>query len=155
LQLTGGAAACGTERVEFDYAIEAGEMIHVGLQFAGDANSRWVLCTPNGKTFGCIIEVLNETPGDDATEDKEDNVVAPKAAAAESLELESPDAEMDEWEEVENVDLNLAMCVAMAHLRQKGYEDDTLNAYLLQTYGLDVDRVERVLGVMRTESFRE
>ena len=29
----------------------------VGLQFAGDASSRWVLCTPNGKTFGCIIEV--------------------------------------------------------------------------------------------------
>merc|ERR1719379_826249 len=79
LQLIGGEAACGTERVEFDYAIEAGEMIHVGLQFAGDANSRWVFCTPNGKTFGCIIEVVNETvtsADDDSTEDKENNAVA-------------------------------------------------------------------------------
>lgn len=164
LQLIGGAAACGTERVEFDYAIEAGEMFHVGLQFAGDASSRWVLCTPDGKTFGCYVEVLNETADDLATEDKEDNEVAPKpknnkAADAESLKPDSLnvelDVEMDDWEEVENADLNLAMCVALAHLQEKGYEDDNLNAYLLQTYGLDVDKVERVLGVMRMESLRE
>jgi hypothetical protein len=107
---------------------------------------------------------LNETADDLATEDKEDNEVAPKpkvnkAADAESLKPDSLnvelDVEMDEWEEVENVDLNLAMCVALAHLQQKGYEDDNLNAYLLQTYGLDVDKVERVLGVMRMESLRE
>jgi hypothetical protein len=156
LQLIGGAAACGTERVEFDYAIEAGEMIHVGLQFAGDASSRWVFCTPEGKTFGCLIEVLNQTATDDSTEDKEKSVVVPGPQHFNiGDEAAAPDAEMDEWEEVENADLNLAMCVTLAHLRQKGYEDDNLNAFLLDTYRMDVDKVERLLEVMRTESLRE
>jgi hypothetical protein len=159
LQLIGGAAACGTERVEFDYAIEAGEMIHVALRFAGDASSRWVFCTPSGKTFGCVIEVLNETAVEESTEDKEHNVDAaePKADGAESLKEDTSDAEFyaqldeDDWEEVENVDLNLTMCAALDYLRQKGYEDDNLNAHLLISTDLDVDKVERTLEVLRTE----
>jgi len=167
LQWIGGAAACGTERVEFDYAVEAGEMIHVGLQFAGDASSRWVFCTPDGKTFGCFIEVLNETTnsaGDESTETKGTTAVAPgtcfqagtcEAAEEEALKPDSPDVQLDDWEEVENMDLSMAMCVALAHLRQKGYEDDSLNAYLLTKHVMDVNKVERMLEVMRTESMRE
>jgi hypothetical protein len=165
LQLIGGAAACGTERVEFDYAVEAGEMIHVALRFDGDASSRWVFCTPDGKTFGCFIEVLNQTTNasdEDSTDAKATDAALsePKAMEAKAIDVETstpdvPDVALDDWEEVENVDLSLALCVALAHLRQKGYEDDTLNAYLLNTYVMDVDKVERVLEVMRAESMRE
>jgi hypothetical protein len=162
LQRIGGAAACGTERLEFDHAVEAGELIHVALEFDGDAESRWVFCTPDGKTFGCFIEVLNQTAksADEESIEPEETTAAalahgPKADGVDPLKPNSPDVELDEWEEVENVDISLAMCVAMAHLRQRGYEDDTLNAYLLNTYIMDVDKVERVLEVMRTESTRE
>jgi hypothetical protein len=162
LQLVGGADACGTKRVDFDYAVEAGEMIHVALQFEGDASSRWVFCTPDGKTFGCFIEVVNETANParkektaaNATND-EPKEVETKASEPDMSKPASPDAELDDWEEVENADLAVAMCVALDYLRQRGYEDDTLNAYLLNTYVMDIDRVERVLEVMRAESMRE
>jgi hypothetical protein len=160
LQLIGGAAACGTKQVEFDYAVEAGEMIHVALRFDGDASSRWVFCTPDGKTFGCFIEVLNENANsadEESMENKAMNTGAsePQVSDDDALMLNTPDVELDDWEEVENVNVSLAVCVALAHLRQRGYEDDALNAYLLSTYALDVDKVERVLEVMRTESMCE
>jgi len=160
LQLIGGAAACGTRQVEFDYAVEVGEMIHVALRFDGDASSRWVFCKPDGKTFGCFIEVLNENANsadEESMENKATNTAAsePKLSDDDSLKPNTPDVELDEWEEVENVDESLAMCEALAHLRQRGYEDDTLNAYLLSTYVRDVDKVERMLEVMKTESMCE
>ena len=159
--MIGGAAACGTKQVEFDYAVEAGEMIHVALRFDGDSSSRWVFCTPDGKTFGCFIEVLNEnaySAGEESMENKATNTGAsePKVSDGDSLQPDAPDVELDDWEKAENADVcSWAMCVALAHLRQKGYEDDALNEYLLNSYVLDVGKVECVLEVMRAESMCE
>ena len=90
-------------------------------------------------------------------ENKATNTAAsePKLSDDDSLKPNTPDVELDEWEEVENVDESLAMCEALAHLRQKGYEDDALNEYLLNSYVLDVGKVECVLEVMRAESMCE
>lgn len=120
LQLVAGSPLNGTTRVDMSAVVAAGELVHVA--FDALPGSRWVLCTPQNETFGCLIEVL---PGSQSDED----------------------VESEEWEKVGDADVEVAigMCLVLDYLKDTGHADEALNAYLLQKYDMDVPKVERTL----------
>lgn len=56
MKLVQGAAACGISQVGFD-EIAVNEMIHVSFQVDVSSTSHWVLCSPCGRPFGCLVSV--------------------------------------------------------------------------------------------------
>eukprot|EP00931_Biecheleriopsis_adriatica_P119464 TRINITY_DN94684_c0_g1_i1.p1 TRINITY_DN94684_c0_g1~~TRINITY_DN94684_c0_g1_i1.p1 ORF type:complete len:378 (-),score=54.46 TRINITY_DN94684_c0_g1_i1:131-1264(-) len=57
MKLVQGAAACGISQVDFD-EIEVHEVIHVSWQVDTSSASHWVLCSPCGRPFGCLLSVI-------------------------------------------------------------------------------------------------
>jgi hypothetical protein len=125
LQLVAGSPLNGTTRVELNAPVVSGELIHVA--FDALPGSRWVLCTPQNETFGCLIEVI---PGSHSHEDG--------------------DVESEEWEKVSEADVDAAteMCLGLEYLLAMGHADSDLNACLLQKYDMDLLKVERALAAM-------